>query len=164
MSSQEQFFVSYRATAKKFSLSCLCTSTTTPKKRGLGKKLLLAVRATMQEEHVDLVAGDFNGAAWRQSKGNNIQPTSILEDAFADTDFPMPPGPTPLWSPGAVSGERTDVCVCLCQAPELVRHVEGSFAPSLHNSSGNPRRSSERSKLPPRSVATLGPCQQSICS
>ena len=53
---------------------------------------------------MDLVAGDFNGAAWRQSHGNNPQATSILEEAFADTDFPMPPGPTPLWSPGAVPG------------------------------------------------------------
>ena len=64
------------------------------KKRGIGKKLLLVIRATMQEEHVDLVAGDFNGAAWRQSYGNNPQPTSILEEAFADTDFPVPLGPT----------------------------------------------------------------------
>ena len=31
--------------------------------RGLGKKLLLTFRSIMQEEHVDLVAGDFNGAA-----------------------------------------------------------------------------------------------------
>ena len=33
-----------------------------------------------------------------------------LEEAFADTDFPTPPGPTPLWGPGAVPGEWTDVC------------------------------------------------------
>ena len=39
----------------------------------------------MQEEHVDLVAGDFIGAAWRQSNGNNPQSTSILEEALADT-------------------------------------------------------------------------------
>ena len=32
-------------------------------KRGIGKKLLLTIRAVMREEHVDLVAGDFNGAA-----------------------------------------------------------------------------------------------------
>ena len=80
------------------------------KKRGIGKKLLLTIRAIMQDEHVQLVARDFNLAAWRQSYGDNPQPTSILEEAFADTDFPMPPSPTPLWGPGAVPGEWTDVC------------------------------------------------------
>ena len=35
------------------------------KKRGIGKKLLLTVRTVMLQEHVDMVAGDFNlhGAA-----------------------------------------------------------------------------------------------------
>ena len=33
------------------------------KERGIGKKLILPIRALMLEEHVDLVAGDFNGAA-----------------------------------------------------------------------------------------------------
>ena len=80
------------------------------KKRGIGKKLLLTVRAIMLEKHVDLVAGDFNRAAWGQTCGNNPQPSSILEEAFADTDFPMPPDPPPLWGPGAVPGEWTDVC------------------------------------------------------
>ena len=63
------------------------------KKRDVGKKLLLTIRAIMHDEHVNLVAGDFNGAAWRQTSGNNPHPTSTLEEAFADTDFPMPPGP-----------------------------------------------------------------------
>ena len=36
------------------------------KKRGIGKKLVLTVRAVMLEEHVDVVAGDFNGAAWHR--------------------------------------------------------------------------------------------------
>ena len=52
------------------------------KKRGIGKKLLLTVRAVMLEKHVDLVAGDFNGAAWRRTTtANNI---SIIEEAFAE--------------------------------------------------------------------------------
>ena len=46
----------------------------------------------MLEEHVDLVAGDFNGAAWRRPCGNDRKPTSIIEEAFADADLPMPPG------------------------------------------------------------------------
>ena len=36
--------------------------------------------------------------------------TSIIEEAFADTDLPMPPGATPLWGPGAVPGGWADVC------------------------------------------------------
>ena len=60
------------------------------KERGIGKKLLLTIRAVMPEEHVDLVAGDFNGAAWRRQCGNGR--LSIIEEAFADTDLPMPQG------------------------------------------------------------------------
>ena len=67
--------------------------------------LLLTIRAVMLEEHVDLVAGDVNGAAWRRPCGNGRQPISIIEEAFADTDLPMPPGPPPLWDLGAVPGE-----------------------------------------------------------
>ena len=35
-------------------------------KTGIVKKLLLTIRAVMLEKHVDLVAGDFNRAAWRR--------------------------------------------------------------------------------------------------
>ena len=80
------------------------------KKRGIGKKLLLTIRAVILEEHVDLVAGDFNGAAWRRPCGNDRKPISVIEEAFADTDLPMPPGLPPLWGPGAVPGEWADVC------------------------------------------------------
>ena len=64
------------------------------KKRGIGKKLNLTIRAVMLGDHVDLVAGDFNGAAWRCSSRNNI---STIEEAFADCALPTPPGTTPLW-------------------------------------------------------------------
>ena len=57
-----------------------------------------------------LVAGDFNGAAWRRSNGNSRQRTSIIEEAFADTDFPVPPGSTPLWGQCLVNGP---MCVVL---------------------------------------------------
>ena len=60
------------------------------KKRGIGKKLILTIRAVMLGEQVDLVAGDFNGAAWRCDNRNNI---STIEEAFADCSLPMPPGP-----------------------------------------------------------------------
>ena len=62
------------------------------KKRGIGKKLLLTIRAVMLEEHVDLVALDVNGAAWRRPCGNDRKPTSVIEEAFVDTDLPLPPG------------------------------------------------------------------------
>ena len=50
----------------------------------------------MLDENVDLVAGDFNGAAWRCDNRNNI---STIEEAFADCALPMRPGSTPLWDP-----------------------------------------------------------------
>ena len=49
------------------------------KKRGIGKKLFLRIRAVMLEEHVDLVAGDFDGAARRGPSGNDRKPISISE-------------------------------------------------------------------------------------
>ena len=77
------------------------------KKRGIGKKLILKIRAVILDEKVDLVAGDFNGAAWRRDNSNNI---SIIEDAFADCALPMPPGPTPLWRPRSIPGSWAGVC------------------------------------------------------
>ena len=77
-------------------------------KRGIGKKLLLIFRAVMFEELVDLVAGDFNNTAWRRSYGHGR--LSIIEEAFGDTDLPMPLGSAPLWCPGAVPGEWADAC------------------------------------------------------
>ena len=72
------------------------------RKRGIGKKLLLTIRAMMLDEQVDLVAGDFNGAAWRRTTtANNI---SIIEEAFADCDLPMPPLPTLLWGSSGGGG------------------------------------------------------------
>ena len=76
------------------------------KERGIGKKLILTIRAVMLDEKVDLVAGDFNSAAWRCSNRNNI---STIAEAFADCALPMPPGPTPLWGLGAVPGKWADV-------------------------------------------------------
>ena len=50
----------------------------------------LTMRAVMLDEHVDSVAGDFNGAASsRQTSFGNL---SLIEEAFADSDLPMPPG------------------------------------------------------------------------
>ena len=65
------------------------------KKRGIGKKLSLTIRAVKLEEHVDLVAGDFNGAAWRRPCGNDPSLIRICRCHLV---------------PGAVPGEWADVC------------------------------------------------------
>ena len=67
---------------KSFTVMSLHINNNYAKKRGIGKKLLLTIRAVMLEEHVDLVDGDFNGAAWRRATSANT--ISIIEEAFAD--------------------------------------------------------------------------------
>ena len=82
----------------------------------------------MLDEKVDLVAGDFNGAAWRCDNRNN---SSTVEEAFADCALPMPPGPTPLWGPGSIPGNWDEVCGFL-KPPESDRHwkvrLHGAFS------------------------------------
>ena len=92
---------------KSFTVKSLHINNNYAKKRGIGKKLILTIRAVMLDEKVDLVAGDFNGAPWRRDNSNSI---SIIEEAFADCALPMPPGATPTWGPGAVPGKWADVC------------------------------------------------------
>ena len=76
---------------------------------------------------MDLVAGDFNGAAWRCDNRNNI---STIEEAFADCTLPMPPGPTPLRGPGSILGNWAEVCGFL-KLPESDQHwkvrLHGAF-------------------------------------
>ena len=79
---------------KTFTVLSLHINNIYAKKRCIAKKLILTIRAVMLGEHVDLVAGDFNGTAWRCSNRNNI---STIEEGFADCALPTPPGPTPLW-------------------------------------------------------------------
>ena len=64
------------------------------KKKGIAKKLILTLRAIMIYQEVDVVAGDFNGTAWRCSNRDNI---STIDEAFADCALPTPLGLTPLW-------------------------------------------------------------------
>ena len=66
---------------KTFTVLSLHISNMNAKKRGIGKKLILTIRAVMLDEKVDLVDGDFNGAAWRCDNRNNI---STIEEASAD--------------------------------------------------------------------------------
>ena len=67
------------------------------KKRGIRKNILRTVRSVMLQKQVEMVAGDFNGAAWRRQSGNEHRPISIVEEAFANTSLPIPLGPTPMW-------------------------------------------------------------------
>ena len=87
------------AAKKTLTVVSLHISNIYAKKRGIGKKVILSIRAVMLNEKVDLVAGDFNVAAWRCDNRNNI---STIEEAFADCALPMPPGTTPLWGPGSI--------------------------------------------------------------
>ena len=80
------------------------------KRRAIAKNVLFAVRTVMCEEQVDMVAGDFNGAAWRRKNGDDQQRDRTIKEAFANTNLPIPHGPTPLWGPGGVPGEWADVC------------------------------------------------------
>ena len=101
----------YRAMASLFfTVVSLHINNTYAKKCGFAKNLLLAVTTVFLQEHVDLVAGDFFGAAWRRQSGSDVRPISIIEEAFVNTNLPMPSVSTPLWGPGGVPGEWSDVC------------------------------------------------------
>ena len=52
----------------------------------------------------------FYGAAWHRQSGSNSRFISSVEEAFVNTNLPLPPGPTPLWGPRGVPGEWSDVC------------------------------------------------------
>ena len=49
------------------------------KKRGIARKIIWAVRSLMISQDIDLVTGDFNGAAWRCRSRDNI---SSIDEAF----------------------------------------------------------------------------------
>ena len=109
---------------KLFTALSLQISNNYAKKRGIRKKLILTIRAVMLDDEVDLVAGNFNGAAWRRVDSNN---TSIIEEALADCALPRPPGPTLLWRPGAIPGKWADVCG-FDTPPDSDRTMESSSA------------------------------------
>ena len=77
------------------------------KKKGIAKKLILTLRAIMISQEFDLVAGDFNGAAWRCRRRNNL---STIDEAFTDCALPTPPGPTTLCGPRSIPDNCADVC------------------------------------------------------
>ena len=75
---------------KYFTVLSLHISNIHAKKKGIAKKLILTLRAIMISQEVDLVAGDFNGTAWRSRSRDNL---STIDEAFAGCALPTPPGP-----------------------------------------------------------------------
>ena len=103
-------------------------------KNGVLRKCSSSIRAITIGQQIDLVAGDFNGTAWRCSNRDNI---STVDEAFKDCASPTPPGPTPLWRPASIPNNCADVV------------LEGTHAwCSLHPTQKS-RPASNRSKLPP---------------
>ena len=60
------------------------------KNRGIAKKIIQAVRSLMISKDIDLVAGDFNGAAWRCRSRDNL---SSIYEAFAHCALRFSAGP-----------------------------------------------------------------------
>ena len=79
---------------KVFTVSSLHISNIYAKKKGIAKKIIQTIRALMISQNIDLVAGDFNGTAWRCRSRDNI---STIDEVFSDCALPTPPGPPPLW-------------------------------------------------------------------
>ena len=67
---------------KYFTVLSLHISNIYAKKKGIAKKLILTLRAIMISQEVDLVAGDFNGTAWRHRGKDNL---STIDEAFLDS-------------------------------------------------------------------------------
>ena len=82
-----------------FTVLSLHISNINAKKKGIGRNLILTLRAIMISQEGDLVAGDFNGTAWRFRSRDNI---STIEEAFSDCALPTPQGLPPRWGPGSI--------------------------------------------------------------
>ena len=104
---------------KCFTVLSLHISNIFVKKKGIAKKLILTLRAIMISQEVDLVAGDFNGTAWRCRSRDNL---STIDEAFADCALRTPPGPTPLWVPDP---SRTTGQTCVDSSSHLALNVSG---------------------------------------
>ena len=112
---------------KIFTVLSLHISNINAKKKGIAKKLIQTLRAIMISEEVCLVAGDFNGTAWRCRSRDNL---STIDEAFADCALPTPPGLTPLWGPGSIPNNWADVCGFL-KPPASQRFWKVSMVHSL---------------------------------
>ena len=93
-----------------FTVMSLHTNNYYATRREIAKNVLFPIRTVACQEQVDVVAGDLHGAAWRKKSGDIQQRDSTIEEAFANTNLPIPHGPKPLLGPGGAPGERADVC------------------------------------------------------
>ena len=109
----------------------LHTNNTHAQKSGIAKNLLLAVRTVMRQQQVDSVAGDFNGPRRRRS-GNEQRHDSTVEEAFANTDLPIPHGPTVLWDQ---VGFQDNGSMCAVSSCHLVPKLSGTVACTVHSKS-----------------------------
>ena len=84
-------FVVLQPVVRKSSPFYRYTSTMSlPRKKGIAKKIIQTVRALMISQNIDLVAGDFNGAAWHWRSRDNI---STIDEVFSDCALLTPQGP-----------------------------------------------------------------------
>ena len=127
-----------------FTVLSLHISNIYAKKKGIAKNLILTLRAIMISQEVDLVAGNFNGTAWRYRCKDNLR---TIDEAFMDCILPTPPGTQPLWGPGSIPDNWADVCGFL-KPPGSQR----SWKVNKHGAFSIPRKNawsaSHRSKLP----------------
>ena len=95
---------------KHFTVLSLHISNIYTQKKGITKKLILTLRAIMISQGIDLVAGHFNGTAWRCRSRDNI---STIDEVFSDCAFFTPLVSPPLWGPETIPNNWADVCVFL---------------------------------------------------
>ena len=114
-----------------FTMMLLHVNNQYAKKRGLAKNFLLAVRTVMYQEQVDMVAGDFNGAAWRRRSGNEQLHDSTIEEAFANTNLPIPHVPYQLCG----EASRSTGPMCAVSSRHLAPKLSGTFAWTVRSKS-----------------------------
>ena len=137
-----------------FTVLSLHISNIYAKKRRIAKKLILTIRAIMISQQVDLVAGDFNGTAWRCRSRDNL---SAIDEAFTDCALPTPPGTPPLWGPGSIADNWVNVCGFL-KPPGSDRFWKVNKHGAFFHPTQNSWSTSHRSKLPSRNMASSRIC------
>ena len=73
------------------------------KKKGIANKLILTLRAILISQEVHLVAGDFNGTAWRCRSRDIL---SNIDEAFMDSILPYASGCCTIVGTWIHSGQR----------------------------------------------------------
>ena len=142
---------------KFFSLSSQHISNIYAKRKGIAKNLILTLRAIMSSLEVDLVAGDFNGTAWRCGSRDNL---STVDEAFTDCALPAPPGLPPLWRPGSIPANWADISGFLKPSGSVNKH--GAFSIPCNTKHGFISRL-EQYLVQKRRIWTAHFCQRTTC-